>query len=59
MTAITYTAARENLAATMNQVAPVEVKRKPLFFELEGGDAWSTSATETYEQKAKALHWQH
>jgi len=45
--------------ATMNQIAPNEVTRQPLFFELEGGDAWSTGAQQTLEQKAKALHWQH
>jgi imidazolonepropionase-like amidohydrolase/Tol biopolymer transport system component len=46
-------------AATMNQVAPEETARRPLFFELEGGDAWSTSAMETFERKAEALHWRH
>jgi Tol biopolymer transport system component/imidazolonepropionase-like amidohydrolase len=46
-------------AATMNQVAPDSVPRKPLFFELEGGDAWSDPAREAHEQKAKALNWQH
>jgi len=46
-------------AATMNQIAPNEVARQPLFFELEGGDAWSNSAQKAFEQKAKALHWQH
>ena len=46
-------------AATMNQIAPNEVARQPLFFELEGGDAWSNSAQQSFEQKAKALHWQH
>ena len=46
-------------AASMNQIAPDKVNRKPLFFELEGGDAWSNSARQSYEQKAKALHWQH
>jgi cytosine/adenosine deaminase-related metal-dependent hydrolase len=45
--------------ASMNQIAPNEVTRQPLFFELEGGDAWSTGAQQSLEQKAKALHWQH
>jgi imidazolonepropionase-like amidohydrolase len=40
-------------AATMNQIAPEKVSRGPLYFELEGGDAWSTptrqSATELKE----------
>ena len=44
---------------SMNQIAPNEVTRQPLFFELEGGDAWSTGAQDSYQQKAKALHWQH
>jgi len=46
-------------SATMNQVAPDQVTRKSLFFELEGGDAWSSSARQTQEQKAKALNWTH
>jgi hypothetical protein len=46
-------------AATMNQVAPDKTARKPLFFELEGGDAWSSSARQSQEQKAKALNWKH
>jgi hypothetical protein len=43
----------------MNQVAPDAISRRPLFFELEGGDAWSNTARETYGQKARALNWQH
>ena len=46
-------------AATMNQIAPDQVARKPLFFEMEGGDAWSASRTEASQNKAKALHWTH
>jgi cytosine/adenosine deaminase-related metal-dependent hydrolase len=46
-------------AATMNQVAPQQVARQPLYFELEGGDAWSVEAMEAYEQKAEALRWKH
>jgi len=46
-------------ASSMNQIAPDEVARTPLFFELGGGDAWSNSARKSLEQKAKALHWQH
>jgi imidazolonepropionase-like amidohydrolase/Tol biopolymer transport system component len=46
-------------AASMNQIAPSEVNRQPLFFEKEGGDSWSDSARKTLELKAKALHWQH
>ncbi len=46
-------------AATMNQIAPDTITRQPLFFELEGGDAWSSSARESQAQKAKALNWKH
>ena len=46
-------------AASMNQVAPGEVTRAPWVFEREGGDAWSSSAAEAYQRKARALHWQH
>jgi len=46
-------------AATMNQIAPDKVARQPLFFELEGGDAWSNSARQSFQRKAKALHWRH
>jgi imidazolonepropionase-like amidohydrolase/Tol biopolymer transport system component len=46
-------------AASMNQVAPDAVPRKPLFFELEGGDAWSDTVREAHGQKARALNWQH
>lgn len=50
---------RAYAAASMNQVAPDQVSRKPLFFELEGGDAWSNARSEAVEQKAQALHWRH
>ncbi len=46
-------------AATMNQVAPNAVSRQPLFFELEGGDAWSEESRQTHGQKARALNWEH
>lgn len=46
-------------AASMNQVLPAEVMRQPLFFELEGGDAWGDNARETHESKARALNWKH
>ena len=46
-------------AATMNQVAPDKITRQPLFFELEGGDAWSDEARQGHAQKARALNWQH
>lgn len=46
-------------AATMNQIAPDQVSRQPLFFELDGGDAWSAERNNAAEQKAQALHWRH
>jgi Tol biopolymer transport system component/imidazolonepropionase-like amidohydrolase len=46
-------------AASMSQLAPDTVARQPLFFELEGGDAWSDSARHTHNRKARALNWQH
>jgi imidazolonepropionase-like amidohydrolase/WD40 repeat protein len=46
-------------SATMNQIAPDQVEREPLYFELEGGDAWSSERAEAAEQKARALNWKH
>ncbi len=46
-------------AATMNQLAPDQVERQALFFEREGGDAWSAGAARAMERKAEALHWRH
>lgn len=46
-------------AATMNQIAPDSVTRQPLFFELDGGDAWSDEARAKHGQKASTLNWQH
>jgi len=46
-------------AATMNQIAPEQVSRQPLFFELEGGDAWSSERNQAVEQKANTMHWRH
>ena len=46
-------------AISMTQIAPDNVVRQPLFFELEGGDAWTNSAQQSLEQKAKTLHWTH
>ena len=43
----------------MNQVAPDKIPRQPLFFELEGGDAWSDEARQGHGKKARALNWQH
>lgn len=46
-------------AATMNQIAPQTVSRQPLYFELEGGDAWSQESRQMQEQKARSLNWLH
>ena len=58
---VSYTVINGRLYETdsMNQIAPAQVKRQPLFFELEGGDAWSNSAQQSFEKKARALHWSH
>ena len=45
--------------ANMNQIAPDAISLQPLFFELEGGDAWSDSSRQSLDQKARALHWKH
>lgn len=46
-------------AASMNQVAPDSIPRQTLFFEREGGDAWSDEARQSQGQKARALNWKH
>ena len=46
-------------ADSMNQIAPNQVARQPLFFELEGGDAWSDGARQSLDQKARVLNWKH
>jgi imidazolonepropionase-like amidohydrolase len=46
-------------ADSMNQIAPNQVARQPLFFELEGGDAWSDAARQSLDQKARILNWKH
>ncbi len=38
----------------MNQVAPDTVARQPLFFELEGGDAWSDEARRASGAKSQS-----
>jgi len=34
-------------------------KRKPFYFELEGGDTLPSAAREAIEAKANKFHWQH
>ena len=44
-------------AASMHQLAPARVERKPFFFELEGGDAWQPATMEYFENMADTLGW--
>ena len=44
-------------AATMNQVAPVAVPRRPFFFEKEGGDAWQETTMQYFHEMGDALGW--
>jgi hypothetical protein len=44
-------------AATMNQVAPASVPRRPFFFEQEGGDAWQPATMQYFEQMAHEYGW--
>jgi Tol biopolymer transport system component/imidazolonepropionase-like amidohydrolase len=46
-------------AATMNQVAPNNVPRRPFFFELTGGDAWQPETMRRFEELGRALGWHH
>jgi Tol biopolymer transport system component/imidazolonepropionase-like amidohydrolase len=46
-------------AATMNQLAPNVVPRKPFFFEQEGGDAWQPETMRHFQERAEALGWRH
>jgi hypothetical protein len=44
-------------AATMTQVAPAAVPRRPFFFELEGGDAWQPATMRHFHEMGHALGW--
>lgn len=46
-------------AATMNQVWPEEVERKPFFWELEGGDTIHPSTIEWAAQRAARHDCKH
>jgi imidazolonepropionase-like amidohydrolase len=46
-------------AATMHQVAPNNVPRRPFFFELTGGDAWQPETMRRFEELGRALGWHH
>lgn len=44
-------------AATMHQVAPARVERRPFFFELEGGDAWQPATMKYFHEMGDVLGW--
>ena len=44
-------------AANMNQLAPEELERAPLFFEKEGGDAWQPATMQYFHQMGHDLGW--
>lgn len=46
-------------SATMNQVAPDPVERKPLFFQEEGGDTIHPATWEAMAAKAERFGWRH
>ncbi|HET9481501.1 MAG TPA: amidohydrolase family protein, partial [Candidatus Polarisedimenticolia bacterium] len=46
-------------AATMNQVAPVAVSRRPFFFEKEGGDTLPMATREWLDALRVKLGWVH
>ncbi len=46
-------------AATMNQVHPDKVARRPFFFEKEGGDTIHPATLEAVERRAERLGWRH
>jgi Tol biopolymer transport system component/imidazolonepropionase-like amidohydrolase len=46
-------------ASTMDQVAPDSVERAPLFFELEGGDAWMPETMEYIDSLGAEHGWHH
>lgn len=44
-------------AATMHQVAPAKIERRPFFFELEGGDAWQPATMQYFHEMGDVLGW--
>jgi cytosine/adenosine deaminase-related metal-dependent hydrolase len=44
-------------AATMHQLAPSAVERRPYFFEQEGGDAWQPATMQYFHEMGEALGW--
>jgi hypothetical protein len=45
-------------AATMNQVAPRHVERRPFFFEREGGNMLPAATAAWLEQNERRMGWQ-
>ncbi len=45
--------------ATMNQVAPDAVERKPFFFEFEGGDTWHPDTQRWLTELREKYGWDH
>ncbi len=45
-------------SATMNQLAPAQAERAPLFFQREGGDAWVPETMERVHQMGLMYGWQ-
>lgn len=46
-------------AATLNQIAPTAVKRRPFFWEQEGGDTIHPSALEYFQRLREKHGWRH
>ncbi len=44
-------------AATMNQLAPEQVERKPFYFESEGGDAWQPATMQYFHEMGHVHGW--
>jgi Tol biopolymer transport system component/imidazolonepropionase-like amidohydrolase len=44
-------------ATTMNQVAPEQIQRPPLFFEREGGDAWQPATMQYFHEMGHIHGW--
>ena len=44
-------------ASNMNQLAPDQVERAPLFFEQEGGDAWQAETMQYFQEMGHVHGW--
>ncbi len=45
--------------SSMNEVGTGTFKRKPFYFELEGGDTLPAAARDAMQEKAEFFHWHH